>query len=112
MLTFNCLGITAEFGLNFVTHPEDKFVELQYLNDDADYISATYEEMSATLVDTLGDPDECFEDHLRWFDRRVVIDCEVSQARRRPDASEWHSYHKLSICNSFALPNHWNNCHR
>ena len=115
LLTFTCLGITAEFALNFVTHPEEKLVAFHYCNYNADIISDTYAAMSATLLDTLGDPDWCFDRCLRWFDRRVAIECKVRPAQR-PGASDryayHHAYHAVTIWNSIALPKHWNNRRR
>jgi hypothetical protein len=108
ILHFTCLGLTADFGLNFVTHPEGKFAEVQLFSLDSKPAREKFKEVSSTIATTLGPPDEDLRTLRRWFDDRIVIDCCYGR-HREVEGGKWTRYFELSICYSLGLPMHWNN---
>jgi hypothetical protein len=107
-LTFTCLGLTAEFGFNFVSLPGRELVELQLYVGDSPTLIATVNDWAAQLQTALGEPYRQFEkNNFRWFDDHIVVDCLVTAGKDSIDG-EWHSYGSLKIVYSAGWPGHWN----
>jgi hypothetical protein len=104
-LRFTLFGITATFGLNFVSHPESKLLGVEFHNP-ADDTDATFRINSAALRRHLGDPNEIDNPehhHLMWRDARVWVDY-FAGAPDSPDAARRHG---LSVHFHAGFPRAW-----
>lgn len=107
-LTFTCLGVTAEFGFNFVSLPGGELVELQLSARDSPALVKTVNDWAVRLQMVLGEAERQSNNRFRWFDDRIVVDCLVTAGKDSIDG-EWHAYGSLRIVNSAGWPGHWNN---
>ncbi len=105
LLRFTCLGINAEFGFNFVSHPEGRLVSLQMIVDDSPI--STRDGVPTQLLDALGRPNRNETNYFRWFDDQIVVDCCVCVRRRNPEDPFVYEYSKIEICYSASWLGHW-----
>ena len=105
-LRFTLLGVTADYGFNFVSHPESKLLEVRFDEPDHEDIEEAFRATSAALREHLGNPNQV--DHpeyhnLWWRDDHVW----VHHSANVPEDPTAKRRHSLSVYYHTGVPRAW-----
>lgn len=104
MLQCSILGVRALFGWNFVTHPDERLIELQFENSDQETIKQTVLAVSDALREHLGEPNVVsLPENQRWQDEHILVINRIGTGYR-PLLKKTLTSHRLQVVFFSGMP--------